>query len=114
MGGWQASPLLLRAYRALVVGRHRWGPLRLCGVCLLSLGYVLTSAGQWRCARLSATLLVVALELAALVAPRPVLAVAGIGLVAAATALVMAARLDVEDDSTGHRGGAEGFRGGCS
>lgn len=81
-------------------------------MAVLSLGFVLTSTGQWRISRLSIALLVAALELTALVAPHLALAAAGAALVAAATALVRAARVDAEDDSTGHRGGAEGFKGG--
>ncbi len=111
MGGWHTSPVLLRIYRSAVVGRQRWGPLRLFGVAALSLGYVLTSLGQWCLSRLSIALLVAALQLAALAAPRFALAAAVAALVAAATALVLAARVDAEDDSTGHRGGAEGFKG---
>lgn len=114
MGGWQTSPLLLRAYHAVVAGRHRWGPLRLSGVAVLSLGFVLTSTGQWRISRLSVALLVAVLELTALAAPRLALAATGAALVAAATALVHVARIDAEDDSTGHRGGAEGFKGGVA
>ncbi|KAI7840030.1 hypothetical protein COHA_006236 [Chlorella ohadii] len=113
MGGWHTSPVLLRIYRSAVVGRQRWGPLRLFGVAALSLGYVLTSLGQWCLSRLSVALLVAALQLAALAAPRFALAAAIAALVAAATALVLAARVDAEDDSTGHRGGAEGFKDDC-
>lgn len=109
MAGWHTPALLLRIYHAAVVSRHRG--LRLFSIACLSLAYLVATSGQLGLGRAHAALALLAVQLAAFTAPRLLLACAGGAAVAAATALVLAARVDSLDDSTGHRGGAEGFKG---
>lgn len=103
--------MLLRIYMAVVTAR--WRPLRCAGFGLLSLAFLLGSSPQFGVRKAHLVVGTLALAGGAAAAPLPpsvLAAAAPLSLLALVAVLGLVAACD-PDDSTGHRGGAEGFTG---